>query len=203
MLGPVRSIIVNNARMILYARCADYFRTDRDSARERYYNENAKLILLGIILPAIVAGFSQSMVSLLYDPRYTFAGYVLMVLGLGTLVSAFFNVSENVLVAAGLTHAVLMGNAVTLAALVPASLLGYYCYGLKGFLWFNLAAMAAPLIYLYHQQHRLHLLKPRVELRRMALGLSVFLVCLGLSHLFLALIPQSWLHLHLKQIFHK
>jgi lipopolysaccharide exporter len=203
MLGPIRSIIVNNARMILYARCADYFRTDRSSARERYYNENTKLILLGIILPAILAGFSQSIVSLLYDPRYTFGGYVLMVLGLGTLVSAFFNVSENVLVAAGLTHAVLMGNAVTLAALVPASLLGYYFYGLKGFLWFNLAATVAPLIYLYYQQHRLHLLNLRTELRRMALGLSVFLVCLALSHLFLALIPESWLHLHLKQILHK
>ncbi|MHB8815447.1 MAG: oligosaccharide flippase family protein, partial [Steroidobacteraceae bacterium] len=198
MLAPAKSIIMNNARLILYARCAGYFRSNRATARERYYNENKKLIFLGMLLPAVVAGFSQSIVSVLYDPRYEFGGYVLMVLGLATVVSAFFNASENVLVAAGLTHAVLVGNALTLAALVPASLLGYHFYGLKGFLWFNLGATLVPLFYVYHQQHKLELLKARVELQWMATALGVFLVCLLLSHLFLAVVPQSWLHLHLK-----
>jgi lipopolysaccharide exporter len=198
MLAPAKSIIMNNARLILYARCAEYFRTDRATARERYYNENKKLIYLGMLLPAVAAGFSQSIVSLLYDPRYEFGGYVLMVLGLGMVVSAFFNASENVLVAAGLTHAVLVGNALTLAALVPASLLGYHFFGLKGFLWFNLAATFVPLFYVYHQQHKLKLLKTRIELRWMATAFGVFLLCLLLSHIFLAVVPQSWLHLHLK-----
>lgn len=199
MLGPIRSIIMNNARLILYARCAEYFRSDRKSARERYYGENRRLIFLGMLLPAMVAGFSQSIVSVLYDPRYEFGGYVLMVLGLGTTISAFFNASENLLVAAGLTHAVLVGNALTLAALIPASLLGYHFYGLKGFLWFNLAAAFVPLIYVYRQQHRLGLLRPRIELRWIGSALGVFAACLILSHLFLAVVPHSWLHLHLKQ----
>jgi lipopolysaccharide exporter len=198
MLAPAKSIIMNNARLILYARCAEYFRSDRATARERYYNENKKLLYLGMLLPAMVAGFSQSIVSVLYDPRYEFGGYALMVLGLGTVVSALFNASENVLVAAGLTHAVLVGNALTLAALVPASLLGYHFFGLKGFLWFNLGAAFVPLIYAYHRQHKLELLKPRIELRWMATALGVFLVCLLLSHTFLAVVPRSWLHLHLK-----
>ena len=199
MLGPVRSIIMNNARLILYARCSDYCRTDRKTARERYYSENKKLLFLGMLLPAIVAGFSQSFVSVLYDPRYQFGGYILMVLGLGTTVSAFFNASENVLVAAGLTHAVLVGNALTLVALVPASLLGYHFFGLKGFLWFNLAALFVPLIYAYSQQHRLGLLKLTTELRWMGMALGTFLICLLLSHLFLAVVPHSWLHLHLSK----
>ena len=202
MLAPAKSIVVNNARLILYARCAEYFRSNRATARERYYAENKKLLLLGMLLPAIIAGFSQSLVSMLYDPRYEFGGYVLMVLGLGAVVSAFFNASENVLVAAGLTHAVLVGNALLLGSLVPASLLGYYLYGLKGFLWFNLGAACIPLIYVYHQQRRLELLKPRVELRWMATALGVFLVCLLLSHLLLAVVPHSWLHLHLKTALH-
>lgn len=200
MLAPVRSIIMNNARLILYARCSEYFRTDRGTARERYYGENKKLIFLGVLLPSMVAGFSQSIVSVLYDPRYEFGGYVLMVLGLGTTVSAFFNASENVLVAAGLTRAVLVGNALTLAALVPASLLGYHFYGLKGFLWFNLAATSVPLIYLYHQQHKLHLLQPRTELRWLGFALGVFFVCFLFSHIFLAVVPQGWLHLHLNAV---
>ena len=201
ILGPARSIIMNNARLILYARCAEYFRSNRATARERYYNENKKLLFLGMLLPAVIAGLSQSLVSVLYDPRYEFGGYVLMVLGLGAVVSAFFNASENVLVAAGLTHAVLVGNALLLAALVPASLLGYHFYGLKGFLWFNLGAAFFPLSYVYHQQHKLKLLRPKIELRWMAIALSVFLVCLALSHLFLALVPQNWLHL--KEVFRK
>ena len=86
MLAPVRNIINNNARLILYARCSEYFRSDRKTARDRYYSENRKLIFLGMLLPAIVAGLSQSIVSVLYDPRYEFGGYVLMVLGLATMV---------------------------------------------------------------------------------------------------------------------
>jgi lipopolysaccharide exporter len=200
ILGPVRNIIINNARMILYARCSDYFRTDRTTARERLYAENKKLILLGMLLPAMVAGLSQSLISLLYDPRYEFGGYMLMVLGLGTTVSAFFNVSENVLVAAGVTHAVLVGNVYRLAALIPASLLGYYFFGLKGFLWFNFAATFVPLGYLYHRQHSLGLLKPRIELRWAAIAFGTFFLCLTISHLFLAIVPQNWLHFRLHRL---
>jgi O-antigen/teichoic acid export membrane protein len=200
MLGPAKSIITNNARMILYARCAEYFRTNRQTARSRYYTENTRLILLGIILPAAAAGLSQSLVSLLYDPRYTFAGYALMVLGLDTMLSAFFNASENLLVASGVTHAVLMGNAIRLCALVPASILGYFLFGLKGFLWFNLTSSLVPLIYLYWKQSKVGLFEGKVELRWMALGLTVFFFCLAVSHLFLAVVPPGWLHLHLKRL---
>jgi lipopolysaccharide exporter len=195
MLGPIKSIIINNARSILYARCSEYFRTNRDTACVRYYSENTRLIFLGIILPAAAAGFSQSIVSMLYDPRYAEGGYILMVLGLGSLISAFLNASENVLVASGFTRAVLLGNAMQLTSLVPASLLGYYFDGFNGFLWFNLMAAFVPLTYFYRMQHRLGLLRPWIELQRFAAGLGVFLVCLTLSHLFLAVVPANWLHL--------
>ncbi len=197
MLMPIKNIISNNARLILYARCADYFRTDRNTARERYYNENKKLIFLGMLLPAMVAGFSQSIVSVLYDPRYESGGYVLMVLGLATMVSAFLSASQNILFAAGVTHSILVGNALTLVSLVPASLLGYWFFGLKGFLWFNLGASFVPLIWAHWKQHQLGLLRLQTELRWFGVALGTFLVCLLLSRLFLAVVPQSWLHLHL------
>jgi lipopolysaccharide exporter len=197
MLMPIKNIINNNARLILYARCADYVRTDRNTVRERYYNENRKLIFLGMLLPVIVAGFSQSIVSVLYDPRYVFGGYVLMVLGLGTMVAAFLIASQNVLFAAGVTHSILVGNALTLVSLVPASLLGYWFFGLKGFLWFNLGASFVPLIWAHWKQHQLGLLQLHTELRWFGIAVGTFLACLTLSHLFLAVVPQSWLHLHL------
>ena len=197
MLQPIKNIISNNARLILFARCSDYFRSDRSTARERYYRENKKLLFLGMMLPVIVAGFSQSIVSVLYDPRYEFGGYVLMVLGLATMVSAFLSASQNLLFAAGVTHSILVGNALTLVSLVPASLLGYYFFGLKGFLWFNLGASFVPLIWVQWKQHQLGLLQLGTELRWLGLAFGTFLVCFLLSHCFLAVVPQSWLHLHL------
>jgi lipopolysaccharide exporter len=196
MLGPVRSIIFNNARAILYPRCSEYFRSNRSAAGSRYYTENNRLIFLGIALPAVVAGFSQSFVSLLYDPRYTESGYILMVLGLVAVIFAFHNASENLLVASGFTRAVLMGNLLQLTSLVPASLLGYYLDGFKGFLWFTLVAAGVPLAYFYYKQYRFGLLRPWIELKRLCAGLAIFLVCLTLSHVFLSVVPPSWLHLH-------
>jgi O-antigen/teichoic acid export membrane protein len=197
MLQPIKNIIGNNSRLILFARCSDYFRSDRSTARERYYRENKKLLLLGMMLPAIVAGFSQSIVSVLYDPRYEFGGYVLMVLGLATMVSAFLNASQNLLFAAGVTHSILVGNALTLVSLVPASLVGYYFFGLKGFLWFNFGASFVPLVWAQWKQHQLGLLRLRTELRWLGLAFGTFFACFLLSQLFLAVVPHSWLHLHL------
>ena len=199
MAAPITGLIVHNARAVLYARCAEYFRTDRATARTRYYAENAKLLTIGVLLPAVVAGFAQLLVAILYDVRYVLAGHVLMVLALGAIVAAFQNASENILVASGRTHTVLVGNAVRLLSLVPASFVGYYTFGFDGFLWFNLAAAFAPLGYFYYDQQKLGLLSISRELKRFATAVAVFLTCLALSHLLLAVIPAEWLHLHMRK----
>ena len=51
MIGPITGVIVHNARVVLYARCSEYFRTNRDTAGSRYYSENSRLLLIGIVLP--------------------------------------------------------------------------------------------------------------------------------------------------------
>lgn len=199
MLSPIAGVIVHNARVVLYARCAAYFRTNKETACSRYYQENSRLFLIGALMPAMVAGLSQSIVSELYDVRYAMAGYVLMVLGLGTIVFAFQNASENLLVASGKTHAVLVVNIIRLCSVIPASYLGYHFYGFKGFLWFNLAATVPPLLYFYREQWKLNLLKPANEGGRFFLSLLAFLACLAISHTFLKLVPLDWLHLGLKR----
>lgn len=194
LIAHVSGIITHNARVILYARCAQYFRTDRATARERYYRENRRLFAVGSTLAALVAGCSQLIVDVLYDARYTMAGHILMILGLGAIVAAAQNSSENLLVASGRTHAVLIGNVVRLCSLVPASLVGYFFFGLEGFLWFSALATLAPLIYYYHEQRRSDLFSAKDELLRLSGAFGLFVVCFIASHVILALMPSNWLH---------
>lgn len=199
MLGPITGIIIHNARVVLYARCAEYFRTNRETARSRYYSENKRLMMVGTILPAMVAGFSQSIVSILYDARYAMVGPILMITGLAAILVAFQYASENLLVASGRSYVVLLSNIIRVCTIIPASLLGYYFFGLYGFLWFNVAAMIPLLIYFFWEQKRSGLLDLASELKRMGETLAVFLLCLGASQLVLKLFPEGWLHLGLKR----
>jgi lipopolysaccharide exporter len=195
VVAPVTGVIVHNARAVLYPRFSAYFRADRTSAKTRYYSENKRLLLVGVIIPAFVAGFGNLFIQLLYDTRYAPAGHILMVLGLGALVSAFLNASENMLVASGKNHFVLAGNAVWLVSAIPASFLGYYTFGIEGFLWFNLAARLPSLIYFYYEQRRYGLLDLRYEIRLLSMSLGLFIGCLLISDLLLAVIPAEFLHL--------
>jgi lipopolysaccharide exporter len=195
MLGPISGVITHNARVVLYARCADYFRSNRATAGSRYYLENRRLFLIGVMLPALVGGFSQSIVAILYDARYAMAGPILMILALGAIIIAFQNASENLLVASGRNHVVFLANVIRLCSVIPASLLGYYLFGFYGFLWFNFAATIPVLIYFFVEQKKFDLLMLKSELKLLASALFVFLLSLAASHLLLALVPNGWLHL--------
>ena len=65
-------------------------------------------------------------------------------------------------------------------------LLGYYFFGLYGFLWFNLAATIPLLMYFYWEQKRSGLLNVGTELKRMGdpppIG-GLFFCALGASQL--------------------
>jgi lipopolysaccharide exporter len=199
ILGPVVGVIAHNARIILYARCAEYFRCDPTTARERYYRENVRLLMVGVMLPALVGGLGPTLIAVLYDPRYAGAGMILTVIGLGAIIGAFQNASENVLVASGRTHFFLVGNAIRLCLCVPLALFGAYLFGFNGFLWFAQGASLLPLSYNLYKQRSYGLLDLGNETRRLAAALAVFLVCLAASHALLAVVPPGLLHLHLRR----
>jgi lipopolysaccharide exporter len=199
MLGPVSGVVQHNARVVLYARCAEYFRTNRATACLRYYGENTRLLSVGVFLPAMLAGFSQLLVAILYDARYALAGTILMIMSLSAIVVGSQNASENLLVAYGRTHTVLMINVIRLCSMIPATLLGYYLFGFYGFLWFNFVATFPLSIYLFSQQKKFGLLRLSNELTRLGIAFLIFLTCFALAHLALALVPPSWLHLGLKR----
>jgi O-antigen/teichoic acid export membrane protein len=194
MLNPISGVVSHNASVVLYARCAEYFRSNRQTARTRYYSENHRLMLVGILLPSLLAGFSQLIVTVLYDSRYAMAGSILMVLSLSAVLIAFQNASENLLLAAGLTHTKLVANVVRFFSIIPATLIGCYFFGLFGFLWFNLAANLLLLSYLYAVQKKHGFLNFANEVARLGIALVIFLLSLAASHLLLMLIPNGWLH---------
>jgi lipopolysaccharide exporter len=198
IVAPITGVIMHNARTVLYARCAEYFRSNPATARDRYYSENQRLLLVGSSIPAVVAGFSQFMVKLLYDPRFAAAGTMLLILGLGAVISAFQNASENLLVASGRTHVVLIANCIRLASVVPATFIGFYLFGFYGFLWFNFLATIPLLVYFFAQQRKQQLLDLGYELRHLCIAFLIFVVCFALSQLLLRLFPDVSLSLWLR-----
>jgi O-antigen/teichoic acid export membrane protein len=194
MIAPIGGLIMRNCRVVLYARCADYFRSDRSSAAARYYRENKRLLALGTLLPAAVAGLSQSVVTTLYDSRYAQAGEILLVFGLVTVFSSFANPSENLLVASGRTQVVLIANLVRLATIPASSLLGYYWFGFQGFLWGSVVANLVVLTYFYREQKRQGLLDSHAEWARAGWALGVFVVCLVSSVVLVHFLPTGLLH---------
>jgi lipopolysaccharide exporter len=194
MITPIIGLMYKNCKVILYARCADYFRSDRATVINRYYSENRRLFLFASIFPAVIAGFSSSLIKLLYDGRYANVGGILMVLALGVIIAAFQNASENLLVASGRTHVALIGNLLRLATTVPFTLIGYHYFGFDGFMWFGLASTIPVLGYFFWEQHRQGLLNHRAELALFAQAFGVFLLCLLINSALVQVIPSDIVH---------
>lgn len=197
MAAQLTGVMMHNARVVLFARCADYFRSNRSTAAYRYYRENLRLFAIGALPAAIIAGFAPLIIAVLYDPRYIMAGRILTVMGLSAVIAAFQNASENLLVASGLSRVVLGANIIRIVSLIPAVILGYHFFGFEGFIWCTTAATLPPLLYFYWEQWRSRLLEPLRELTGLGLCAVVFLISLGLSHVLLGIVPASWLHLGL------
>ena len=191
IIAPVSGLISKNSRVVLYARCADYVRVDRSSAGRRYYAENIKLMRLGVLLPALVAGFAPAIVGTLYDSRYAGASPILMLLALATVLGGFENPAENLLVAAGRTHVVLMSNVIRVLVLPISTLLGYHFFGFTGFLVGTLVPPLAVTAYCFYEQRKLNLLAPRLEQKRFLEAVAAFAAALAISQLWLYLVPAG------------
>jgi O-antigen/teichoic acid export membrane protein len=199
IVSPVAGMGSRNSRVVLYARCADYIRQNRSTAAERYYRENIRLMAIGTLIPAALSGLSQSIVSILYDSRYSAAGNMLAILGLGAVVSSFQDPSENLLVAAGRTDVVLISNIIRLVTIIPASLIGYYFFGLYGFLWGTIISGIIVLAYFFREQQRAGMLNLKIEMNRLLWAASVFAISLMFSLLLLHIIPSDFLHIRLSR----
>lgn len=201
IIAPVAGLTSKNSRVVLYARCAEYVRADPSSVVQRYYGENTKLMRLGVLFPALVAGFAPAIVGTLYDSRYAEAGPILMLMALATVLGGFENPAENLLVAAGRTHVVLMANAIRVVVLPISTLLGYHFFGFNGFLVGTLIPPMAVTAYCFYEQYKLRLLIPRIERRRLLEAVIAFGVACALSRVWLHFVPAGDLLGVLKRTF--
>ncbi len=194
MIGPVGGLVMHNCRALLYPRSAEYFRQDRASAGHRYYTENARLVAVVTLLPAAIAGFSGLLVQILYDARYALAGGVLMALAWGTVLGAFQNMSESLLMASGRTHVALVGNILRVVLIGPMLFIGYRLFGFDGFVWAGFATGLPILGYFYYEQRKSALLDVRAELRHFAAALVVFAVCWLIARVLMHFIAPDLVH---------
>lgn len=198
MIGPVGGLVMHNCRVILYPRCAAYFRERPETAANEYYSNSAKLARVIMFPPMIIAGFAFLIVAILYDSRYQGAGIVLLALSLGVFLGAAQGMSENLLVASGRTTIVLHSNIIRIVLIAPLTLIGYQIGGFLGFVWGAVLMQLPVLIYCYSVQHRAGLLRWKIEARRIAEGTAVFLVCLAIDVSLYERIPSNLLATLLK-----
>jgi lipopolysaccharide exporter len=174
--GPVSGLVDQIYRGVLYPRCADYVRTDRQGAHIRFYRENTKLFFLVLALPPLIAGAADFIVQLLYDERYAFAGVILQAFLGRTILNSLVGSADAFLVAAGHSRIGMVGNILRLCWLIPGCLLGNYMFGFKGFLYMAMLEPVPALIYMWHLQFKEGMMIVKYEVLKFALIGSLFAV---------------------------
>jgi O-antigen/teichoic acid export membrane protein len=174
LAGQVESLISKISQMVLYPRCAHNFRAHRDTFSIKYYVENARVFLIILAVPAAVGGAAQLIIRTLYDPRYALAGTVLQAFMLRAALLALASPAEDMLIATGESHIILVGNVLRAVWMFAASVGGYELFGFTGFVYGMALSGLPPLLYYLWLQRRKGLLVMRYELYRLAFlcGLS-------------------------------
>ena len=187
--GPVEALIAKISQLVLYPRCAHNSRTDRGSFSIKYYTENAKLFISILIMPAAVGGAAHLLISALYDSRYAAAADVLQALMIRAALLSLASPAEDLLIAAGEAHVILVGNILRAVWMFTASLAGYFLFGFTGFIYGAALAGLPPLLYYYQLQRRKGFLIVRYEFFKVAFAVLIAISAYGSSHLLLALWP--------------
>ena len=188
--GPIESLISKISQTVLYPRCAHNFRADRQTFFEKYYSENAKLFVSIMILPATVGGAARLVITVLYPSRYAEAAVVLQAFMLRAVLLSLASPAEDLLIAAGETRVLLVGNIFRACWMFAASLAGYYIGGFFGFAYGAASSGLPPLIYYLWLQNRKGMLIGRYEVYRVAFVFGAAAAAYLTSSLFLAVWPH-------------
>ena len=168
LAGTVEGLISKISQMVLYPRCAHNFLADRHSFSIKYYKENARVFLVILAVPAAVGGAARLLIGTLYDPRYALAGAILQAFMIRAALLALASPAEDMLIATGESHIVLIGNLFRAAWMFVASLAGYKLFGLMGFVYGMALSGLPPLVYYLWLQRKKGLLVVRYELYRVS-----------------------------------
>jgi lipopolysaccharide exporter len=187
--GSIETLIGKISQSVLYPRCAHNFRENPDTAAKRYYAENTRLFVGILAMPAALAGAAQSIITLLYDSRYSEAGAVLQALAIRAVFLSFASPAEDLLISAGQFHVILVGNVLRATWIVLGSFIGYYFLGFLGFIYGLSLSGLPPLAYYLWLQNSKGMLIAKYELYKVAFALGVGIASYSASALFLSLFP--------------
>jgi O-antigen/teichoic acid export membrane protein len=187
--APIESLITKISQMVLYPRCAHDFRTNRDTYWIKYYTDNVKVFFSILVVPAAIGGGARLLITLLYDSRYAMAGPILQAFMLRAMLLAMASPAEDLLVATGESHVMLIGNVFRAAGMLVASLIGYYFFGFMGFVYGVALSALPPLIYYLRLQSQKRILIAKFELYKVAFLCGVALVAYIGSSLLLIVWP--------------
>jgi lipopolysaccharide exporter len=188
--GPVEALIVKISQLVLYPRCAHNYRSDRGSFSNKYYTENARLFVSILIMPAAVGGAAHLLISALYDYRYAAAANVLQALMVRAALLSLASPAEDLLIAAGETQVILVGNILRAVWMFSVSLAGYFLFGFTGFVYGAALSGLPPLLYYYQLQRKKGFLIMRYEFYKMAFVLVIAISAYATSDLLLSLWPR-------------
>jgi lipopolysaccharide exporter len=171
---PFIALIQRISRLVLYPRCSHDFRSDRATAHQLYYTNNVRIFLIILALPALAGGAADLIIQILFDPRYAYAGTILRAFMVRGIIISLAAPAEDLLVASGKTHVVLVGNILRACWVVPGCLLGYYLFGFQGFLVAAMLETLPALIYLWYLQYRDGMMIVKYEWIKLALVVGIF-----------------------------
>ena len=174
--GPIESLINRISQSVLYPRCAHNYREEPTTFAERYYGENAKIFFGIMVIPAVVLGSASVLISILYPANYGEVGSVLRAVMVRTVLLSLALPSQEMLVAAGESQVILVGNTWRAGWLFTASFVGYWLFGFYGFIYGAALSGLPPYLYYLNVQARREILSVRGECLKVA-----FIVVAGVT----------------------
>jgi lipopolysaccharide exporter len=188
--GPIESLISKISQTVLYPRCAHNYREDPSTFFTKYYTENVRLFCSIMMLPALVGGAAQLVISVFYPSRYSESALILEAFMLRAILLSLASPAEDLLIAAGEPQVLLVGNMLRATWMFSASLIGYHFYGFTGFT-FGAASSGLPVLtYYLWLQSRKRLTIWKYETYKLVFIATAATAAYFLSNLFSTLWPN-------------
>jgi lipopolysaccharide exporter len=189
--GPVESLVSKISSQVLYPRCAHNYRADKDTFSLKYYTENVKLFASIMIVPAAVAGAAHLLIALLYDPRYAQAANVLQAFMLRAVLLSLSTPAEDLLIASGASHVMLVGNLLRAAGVLVGCWIGYHFFGFTGFTYGVALSALPPLTYYWWLQRSKGMMIVKYELLKFSFIFSIVIGSAVASKLITVFLPVA------------
>jgi lipopolysaccharide exporter len=189
LAGQVEALISKISQMVLYPRCAHNYLAHRESFSIKYYVENARVFLIILAVPAAIGGAAELIIRTLYDTRYALAGTVLQAFMVRAALLALASPAEDMLIATGESHIILVGNVLRAGWMVAGSVGGYELFGFTGFVYGMSLSGLPTLGYYLWLQRRKGLLVMRYELYKLGFLCSLSASAYATSRVLMSLMP--------------